>query len=198
MAPETVSLVASVMFLLIALVGGGFSARELVIPRIPNWARVVSALLGIAFALPALWPPDSTLVGSQARETTIYLDTYEDTSSEKLRLSSLEARSVRNPPSVGDRITIIFTLTNVGRKSFPLVATFVAAHDPTENSRSFGISNPHATLAPNARVTVKTSVIPDSAGSWSFWPCYAFEKNGQETYCPNEWKAFPVSVQPAD
>lgn len=90
------------------------------------------------------------------------------------------------------------TLTNVGRKPFRLVTTFVGARDPTMNNRGFGVSNPHATLAPNARVTVKISVIPESAGSWLFWPCYAFEKNDQETYCPNEWKAFPVSVRAED
>lgn len=51
MAPETVSLVASVMFFLIALVGGGFSAKELAIPQVPNWARIVAVFLGIAFAM---------------------------------------------------------------------------------------------------------------------------------------------------
>jgi hypothetical protein len=191
------------MFLLIALVGGGFSAKELVIPQVPNWARIISVFLGIAFAIPFLRTLDKNTVSSKERGITergiiIYSDTSYDTSPERLRLSGLYAISVRNPPRVGDRITIMFTLTNVGRKPFRLVTTFVGARDPTMNNRGFGVSNPHATLALNARVTVKTSFIPDSAGSWSFWPCYAFDKKDHETYCPNEWKAFPVSVQAED
>jgi len=47
--PETIGLVAGVLFLLIAVVGGGFTVKELQIPRVPMPARVTSGVLGIAF-----------------------------------------------------------------------------------------------------------------------------------------------------
>jgi PASTA domain len=35
------------LFLLIAIVGGGFTAKEITIPAVPKWARVIAGILGI-------------------------------------------------------------------------------------------------------------------------------------------------------
>ena len=49
MEPHTVELLAALLFLLIALVGGGFTIKELSMPSVPGWARIVAALLGVFF-----------------------------------------------------------------------------------------------------------------------------------------------------
>lgn len=35
------------IFLLIAIVGGGFTAKELAVPKVPTWARVASSIVGV-------------------------------------------------------------------------------------------------------------------------------------------------------
>jgi|SRR6185437_7564642 hypothetical protein len=50
--PGAVGLTFGGLFLLIAVVGGGFTAKELTVPKVPTWARVTSAIVG-AFLLVA-------------------------------------------------------------------------------------------------------------------------------------------------
>jgi hypothetical protein len=55
--PEAVGLGMGGLFLLIAVVGGGFTAKELTIPTVPKWARMASGILGgllLTFSLYAL------------------------------------------------------------------------------------------------------------------------------------------------
>src|SRR6266581_8606178 len=52
MSPQTLGLLGSVLFLLIAVVGGGFTAREVTIPKVPSWARVAAAIVGVLFSVP--------------------------------------------------------------------------------------------------------------------------------------------------
>jgi hypothetical protein len=52
MSPEAVALVGGLLFLLIAIVGGGFSAKEVMIPGVPRWARIASLALGLALVVP--------------------------------------------------------------------------------------------------------------------------------------------------
>jgi hypothetical protein len=49
---ETVALLGGLLFLLIAVVGGGFTVRDVTIPQVPKWARISSAALGVVFTLP--------------------------------------------------------------------------------------------------------------------------------------------------
>lgn len=42
--------------------------------------------------------------------------------------------------------------------------------------------------------TATTSLIPDEAGTWKLWPCYAVQHNDGERLCPDEWRAFPIEV----
>jgi hypothetical protein len=203
--PETVSLIAAIMFLLIAVVGGGFTAKELAIPRVPNWARAVSAVLGIVFIIPFMLNLDKpqpgpqqgqVATGPQKSEVTLYSYNQADISPEHLRLSGIRATSLHDPPKVGERITISFTLDNVAQKPFKLAYTFIAARDSINGKHDFGISNNDTEVAPGSRLTVSGSIIPDSDGRWTFWPCYAFKRNQKDMYCPSEWHLFPLSVQP--
>jgi hypothetical protein len=50
MSEVVVALGGGILFALVAVVGGGFTVKEIVIPKVPNWARVVSGAVG-AFLL---------------------------------------------------------------------------------------------------------------------------------------------------
>jgi hypothetical protein len=47
-----VALGAGILFLLIVIVGGGFAIRRIVIPKVSNWARVASGIVGLLLVLP--------------------------------------------------------------------------------------------------------------------------------------------------
>ena len=47
MSSDTIGLLAASVFLLIAVVGGGFTIKELSVPTVPTWARVVAGVLGV-------------------------------------------------------------------------------------------------------------------------------------------------------
>ena len=49
MGPVSILLLAGIFFLLIAVVGGGFEIKEIKIPVVPRWARILSGLLGVIF-----------------------------------------------------------------------------------------------------------------------------------------------------
>lgn len=54
MSTEVVALAAGILFVLVAIVGGGFAIREISVPTVPHWARVASAVFGILLLLPFL------------------------------------------------------------------------------------------------------------------------------------------------
>ena len=64
----TVGLLVGALFILIGLVGGGFTVREIQIPVVPNWTRVASLFVGILFiGLPLIYSnfaggPDNSIV----------------------------------------------------------------------------------------------------------------------------------------
>ena len=49
---EAVALVGGLLFLLIAVVGGGFTAKEIIIPGVPGWGRIASLAVGVALVVP--------------------------------------------------------------------------------------------------------------------------------------------------
>jgi len=51
MYPKTIELLAGILFLLIAIVGGGFVIKEIQIPRVPKWPRIISGFLGLIFCI---------------------------------------------------------------------------------------------------------------------------------------------------
>jgi hypothetical protein len=48
----TISLLLGALFLLISVVGGGFQAKEIQIPRVPGRARLGALIVGLVFCLP--------------------------------------------------------------------------------------------------------------------------------------------------
>jgi hypothetical protein len=206
---DTVSLVAASFFLLIAVVGGGFTAKELVIPEVPGWARIVSALLGVVFATPFIMkafdnptpqadrPASNEGSSEESNVGEVILHSVKPRhaiSSQGLRLVSLRATAPRKPPRVRDRITIRYTLANVGEKRFRLISTFVGARDAVKTNKDSDGSNTDVELRPNETLQAKEYIIADTSGRWKMWPCYAFKKNNEEAYCPDEWNAFLVEV----
>lgn len=95
---------------------------------------------------------------------------------------------------VGDRITVSFTIQNVGQEPFLLNGTFVGARDPDDVNRDFGHDNGSYLLEPAESVTTTGSLFVDLPGTWQFSPCYAFVQDGKEHYCPVSWYAFSALV----
>jgi len=203
MAAEQIVLLAGSLFILIAVVGGGFQIREINIPRVPAWARVISLILGLAFVGPYLYgrfvpaPEDTPGPVDAGTGAIIYSDTGPDYSRHDLELVRIVARSEHDPPRVGDRIAIEFGLQNVGDRMVTFSQTFVGARRPSEENRDFGYSHQGLSLEPNQSVTVKANMIVETAGTWTFWPCYILANGSEdeESYCPTRWRAFPVRVE---
>jgi hypothetical protein len=212
MTSDTIGLLAATLFLLIAVVGGGFTIKELSIPKVPNAARVLAGLLGVLFAVPfvlSLARPDGdaeepSTVQLQAAQpsgepqggdqVTLWADDQPDTSADSIRLLELEATSADSEPAVGDRITIMFSFQNVAQTPLELAYTFVGARSPADEWSDFGEGNQSRVLQPGETLSVRSSLIPDEPGPWKFWPCYTLQRNGEEHSCPDEWRAFPVNV----
>jgi hypothetical protein len=46
---QTFELLAGVIFLFVAVIGGGITAKEVTIPSVPMWGRCAAAVVGLAF-----------------------------------------------------------------------------------------------------------------------------------------------------
>jgi len=214
MSSDAVGLLAASLFLLIAVVGGGFTIKELSIPTVPIWARFIAAMLGVLFAVPFVLnltgsesDVDRASVGAPAGgqgpaagaaaggQVTIYADDQPETSPQSIRLLEVQATSDRREPTVSDRVTVTFSIENVAEVPFELGSTFVGARAPGDVWRDFGHGNVSQVLEPGEKLTVRSSIIVDAAGTWKFWPCFDFEHDGVDDYCPDEWKGFEVAVQ---
>lgn len=212
MTSDTIGLLAAVLFLLIAVVGGGFTVKELTIPKVPSTARVLAGLLGVLFAVPfvlsqtgadgeagdlstvqlsAGHPSQDPQDGGQA---ALWADGPSDATQDSIQLLELEATSPHANPAIGDRITIAFTLKNAAQSARELASTFVGARDPADEWSDFGHDEQPRVLQPGETLSVRTSLIPDEAGTWRLWPCYAVQHDGGEQLCPDEWRAFEIDV----
>jgi hypothetical protein len=212
MTSDTIGLLAAILFLLIAVVCGGFTIKELSIPKVPKAARLLAGLLGVLFAVPfvlsqatpdgaAEEPSTVRLSAAQASgdpqggdQVTIWADDQPDTSTDSIRLLTLEATSADSKPAVGDRITITFSIQNVAEGPLKLADTFVGARSPADEWSDFGEGNQSRVLQPGETLSVRSSLNPDEPGPWKFWPCYTVWRDGEEHSCPDEWRAFPVNV----
>jgi len=58
---QTICVLGGLLFILIAIVGGGFNIREITIPKVPKWMRVVSFIVGLGLLFMASYPPLATL-----------------------------------------------------------------------------------------------------------------------------------------
>jgi hypothetical protein len=207
MSVEVVALGGGIFFLVVAIVGGGFSIREISMPRVPSWARVASGVSGVLLLLPFLLALIRGGVGEDSGSRTgagvggqpsqhgasgIEVDSEPETTGDQVRLTELAA-SVRNdPPRVGDTITVSYSLTNVGLERLQLESTFVGARDPGNKHADAEEVNEGRAVQPGETIQAQGKVVLDKAGRWTLWPCYVLVG---DRYCPDKWKAFSVIAQ---
>ncbi|MCA1604682.1 MAG: hypothetical protein LC775_04210 [Acidobacteria bacterium] len=204
MAAETIALIAGAAFILIAIIGGGFTVKELTIPAVPWRGRLVSGIVGVFFIaysltltlvplLPGESPPNAGgPPPSAGGETAIYTDDLPSVSNDNVRVSGLRAISEHNPPQVNDRIKIQFRLGLREGAVEPVVLgyTFTGARNPANANKDFGEGNYEKILTPHESLDIESTILVAEEGVWSFWPCYAIGN----TFCPDEWRAFQVAV----
>jgi len=198
MTSETATLLVGVLFLLIAIVGGGFSAKEITIPSVPKWARIVCAILGSAFVLLFAFTTLSTKIPNLPEGTTIiYSNNQADITPHNLAFVQLKAKAALNPPLVNDSITIDFSLKSVGKTPIELDSgTFMAVRNPGGQNVFIPRLNANRVIQPNETIETEISVVVDSKGSWELNPCYKLKDESIEGgFCPEEWKGFIVTVQ---
>lgn len=210
MDAKTVALLGGLLFLLLAIVGGGFSIREINMPSIPGWARVACLFVGVGLVVPWVLtevasdqdesPPaavagrfTSTADGSGA-EDVIHEDGEGYVSPDGIEVSGLRATGKHNPPAPGDRILIQFSLKNVGSDPVTFEETFIGVRNPDDENEDFGHENEGVVFKPGSAVDINQSVLVDKAGTWEFWPCYTLKVGGEGIFCPDEWRAFEVLV----
>ena len=123
-----------------------------------------------------------------------------DVSEHDLQLSGFEV-SGDSPVRAGDKISVEFKLTNVGKSVVTFdekYGVFVAAKDPDGKLRTFGNTYQSRTLKPSESVTFKIDITPDKEGKWVLWASYCI-KAGKETKCgPDEWHACTIKVEPKE
>jgi hypothetical protein len=214
MEPGAVGLFGGLLFLLIAVVGGGFTIKEIAMPAVPNWARVASLAIGAALVVPYFARHDTAtaptvqpataanVVASAAAPKPatggarryVYRPGGTDISPESIELFGLQASGPNDPPRIGDRIDVRFTLRNDGSAPVTFAEAFVAARAPDDDNRDFGAAYEGQVLTTRATITVSSSIVVDRAGLWDFWPCYDIKRGTRERGCPDGWRSFQVDV----
>ncbi len=184
---KTIELLAAILFILIAVVGGGFIIKELQFPSVPTWARIVSGFLGLIFLFLCFF--EVPYPGSQR---LIYSYKDSDISQHGLKLINLSAKCIHNPPKVNDSIEVEFALQNINKKSVSVLETFVVGRDPDGKTRDFGHQNQNKVIQPNDMIENKGIIVVDAPGWWKFGPSYEI---GKDIY-PGEWQRFIVHVAP--
>lgn len=112
-----------------------------------------------------------------------------DISEHDLQLSDFKV-SGDKPLNVGDKISVGFMLTYVGKGYVTFgdkYGIFVAAKSPDGNSRTFGNTYQGKTLKSGDFVNIETDITLDKEGEWVLWVSYCI-KAGKETKCgPEKW-----------
>jgi hypothetical protein len=206
MSPEAVALVGALLFLLIAVVGGGFSAKEVAIPGVPGWGRVASLAVGVALVVPyfteALRSDAAPLPGVRTSASAGHAaaapgGTVHDARGETavspdgLEVSGLLATSDGADPAVGDSVEVEFTLRNAGAEATSLEDAFVGVRRPGGGNGDFANADAPLVLQPGESMTVLGSRVFDAGGTWTLFPCYTLAGGSS---CPDEWQSFQVLV----
>jgi hypothetical protein len=209
MNAETVALLGGLLFLLLALVGGGFTIKEISMPSVPALGRAACLVVGVGLILLSVLrfgPNDTTTAdppqtgpppaqtgppAASAESTVLYEDLSPHGSRANIQVSGLRATGERNPAAEGDQILIEFSLTNVGSGPVTLEETFIGARNPNGDNVDFASANEGEVLAPGAAITVRRSTEVNASGTWIFWPCYTVGGND----CPDQWQAFEIVVK---
>ena len=199
----TILLLAGIIFILIAIVGGGFEIKEIKIPTVAKWARIVSGILGLVFCglffIITVYPNVTKSIEhhDNNKNIKIFEDKEPDVTSDNIKLIEILAKSPHSPPIVNDRLIIEFTLQNVGKNPIRILGTFVVARNPSGENKDFGDSNQNKTIQPQEIIKTKAYKIVDAPGTWQFGPCYGLDLpviHEEENLCPSEWRRFPIQV----
>ena len=143
MSEETIALAIGSLFLLIAIVGGGFTIERAQIPQVPTWARIVSSIIGVAFigffGYASLGEEDGVTVVGRTTDGVVqqpptvdapppgdgvHQDVGPHPSPAGLELSDLVA-SWDDPLRVNDTVAVRYRLTNASDGPIELDYTFV-------------------------------------------------------------------------
>jgi hypothetical protein len=161
---EAVALVGGLVFLLIAVVGGGFTAKELAIPGVPGWGRIASLVVGVALVVPYFSEElrsdaarlsearvAASIDDSAAASRSAVHDARDrtDVSPDGVEVSGLLATTDGSQPAVGDSIEVEFTLRNAGAEPISLTDAFVGVRTPGRRER--GLRQRRRTHRPAAR-----------------------------------------------
>ena len=152
---------------------------------------VLLILLIVAYVQTAPPPNPTSTNGQGANEASrgIEVDSTSVTSGDGIRLTGLKAVSRNSPSSVGDTITVSYSLTNVGDQPIQMEHTFVGARNAANNHKDSAGMNDGIVLAPGETLASQGRILLDSAGAWELWPCYELS-DGRE--CPDKWQVFVV------
>ena len=192
---STQRLVLIVFAVLVAVLGGSALAQGLIVKKIGFGPFSVD--FGTNGGSQSPGPPTvslapaSTATAAPPREKVIHIDDAPATSPNNVRVLKITALSRNDPPQVNNRVTIHFSLQNVGQEPITLNSRFIGARDPADNNVDFGHENYDKVLAPDEVINIKNSTIVKEQGVWKFWPCYMIGN----TYCPDEWRAFQILVE---
>lgn len=158
--------IAGAVFVLIAILGGGFTIRELTVPEMSKNKRIGSGVIGALFiAYSLIMPPFS--ISTETSDTPgmrlIYApdnDELDASEKDKLQASNLIVAAAHSPPQLNDLITVQFTLRNIGQRPITLEYVYVGANDPThkydaDTSRGLGNFDLNETLEPNEEYHLK-------------------------------------------
>ena len=173
--------------------------------RLSTWARILAvAAASVALTLLIVAIVANTRTGSPTTTTSadgqgannssggIDVDSTPVTGPDEIRLTELKAASSSDSPSLGDTVTVTYSLTNVGDKPIQLAYTFVGVRNPSGDNRDTEDMNEDRVLAPGETVNAQGRRQLDEAGSWEFWPCYEVSGGRQ---CPDKWQVFFVLAE---
>jgi hypothetical protein len=55
MTPQTLELLSGIVFFFVAIVGGGFTVKEIEVPKVPTWGRCILATMGLLLIVVFSW-----------------------------------------------------------------------------------------------------------------------------------------------
>jgi hypothetical protein len=201
MSPETVALAAGILFLLIGVVGGGFSVEKAQIPQVPTWGRIVSSLIGLSFlgwfvytSLPDSGEDSTRFVEAERTAGATDGVVHEDPEPAVATSDGIEVSRIlvtgEEPVTVDARVTMSYRLTNLTERVVELDYTFIGVRDPDDENRDEEV-DAGISLGPGESTDVRQTLLLDRAGTWTIWPCYVLPG---DLSCPDDWRSFQVSV----
>lgn len=224
MDSDVIALLGGLLFLLLALVGGGFTIKEISMPTIPSLARAACLVVGVTLVVLSFLPSlrdgvapadddepaagaDEPASGGDGATTSptpssgswIELHSFsEGTPAEEdgVLVSDLRVTGRTNPVHVNDMIQVEYTLINDGSEPLTFVNFFTGVRSPADENEDAN-EDQGTEVPPGGSRPVTHTVVLDEQGPWMIWPCYEVQQpGGGSNECPPEWNRFFVDVEP--